>query len=83
MTETTLSTKGQIVIPRAVREKLRIKAGQKFEVDIMSDGSILVIPIPNEVIGAMRLADAHKLEKALEEERLRDEKIRERTVEEL
>ncbi len=68
-----MSTKGQIVIPREVREKLRIKAGQKFEVDIMSDGTILVIPIPHEVLDSMQLPDAEKLETALREERTRDE----------
>lgn len=83
MTETTLSTKRQIVIPREVREKLKIKAGQEFEVNVMSDGSILVIPIPDDIIDAMRLTDAHKLEKSLEDERLKDKTISERSVEQL
>lgn len=72
MTETVLSVKGQIVIPREVRGKLGLKAGQKFEVEAMSDGTILIIPIPNEVVDAMGLPVAEKLEKALTEERKRD-----------
>lgn len=70
---TTLSVKGQIVIPLRVREELRIRTGQRFEVEAMSDGTILLIPIPNEVIDAMELPAAEKLEKVLAEERKRDE----------
>lgn len=77
MTETVLSVKGQIVIPQDVRGKLRLKAGQKFEVETMSNGTILVIPIPNEVIDVMELPAAERLEKTLMEERKKDEKRRE------
>lgn len=64
-------------------EKIKIKVEQKFEVDVMSDRSILVIPIPNDVINAMRLVDTHKLEKALEDERLKDKAISEGSVKRL
>jgi len=74
LTETVLSVKGQIVIPSDIRGKLRLKPGQKFEVEAMSDGTILVIPIPNEVVNAMELPQAEKLETALREEREKDEK---------
>lgn len=77
MTETVLSVKGQIVIPNNIRAKLKLKPGQKFEVEAMSDGTILIIPIPNEVVDAMKLPNAEKLEKALREER---EKDKNRTV---
>jgi len=73
MTETVLSVKGQIVIPRDIRRKLSLKAGHKFEVEAMSDGTILIIPIPDEVIDAMELPAAKKLEKTLREERKRNE----------
>ncbi len=81
--ETTLSVKGQIVIPLEVRGKLGLRVGQRFEVEAMSDGTILVVPIPNEVIDAMELPAAEKLEKALAEERRRDEERREAMVKEL
>ena len=83
MVETTLSVKGQIVIPLEVRGKLGLRVGQRFEVEAMSDGTILVVPIPNEVIDAMELPAAEKLEKALAEERRRDEERREAMVKEL
>jgi AbrB family looped-hinge helix DNA binding protein len=75
MPETIMSAKGQIVIPQNVRERLKLRPGQRFEVDIMPDGSILVIPVPRDVIGVMRLPSAVRLEKALREERER-EKLR-------
>lgn len=74
MTETVLSVKGQIVLPNDIRRKLRLKPGQRFEVEAMSDGTILIIPIPDDVVGAMKLPNAQKLEKALREEREKDEK---------
>ncbi len=75
MTETVLSVKGQIVIPGDIRGKLRLKPGQRFEVEAMSDGTILVIPIPDDIVEAMELPGAEKLESALREEREKDEKL--------
>jgi AbrB family looped-hinge helix DNA binding protein len=72
MTETTMSVKGQIVIPHEIRERLGLKAGQKFEVDTLSDGTILIIPIPREVVEGLKLPGAERLEKALTEERRRE-----------
>lgn len=74
MTETVLSVKGQIVIPQCVRDTLGLKPRQKFEVEAMSDGTILIIPIPEEVTEMMQLPAADRLEKALVEERKKDEK---------
>ena len=41
---TTVSTKYQIVIPKAVRKQLGIKPGQKMQVSAGLDGVILVQP---------------------------------------
>jgi AbrB family looped-hinge helix DNA binding protein len=73
MNATVLSTRGQIVLPQDVRKRLGLKPGQKFEVDVMSDGTILVIPIPKDILKHMKLPRAERLAKALEEERERDE----------
>jgi len=40
----TLSSKYQVVIPQAVREKLHLKAGQKFQV-LAYDGRIELVPV--------------------------------------
>ena len=44
MEAVTLSSKYQIVIPQAVREKLRLKVGQKFQV-LAYDGRIELVPV--------------------------------------
>lgn len=45
MARATLSTKGQIVIPRELREKHRLAPGAAFEVE--SDGDCIVLrPLP-------------------------------------
>jgi len=75
MSETVMSVKGQIVIPQNVRERLKLQPGQRFEVDVMPDGSILVIPVPRDVISVMRLPRAERLERALRQEREK-EKVR-------
>jgi bifunctional DNA-binding transcriptional regulator/antitoxin component of YhaV-PrlF toxin-antitoxin module len=41
--ETTLSTKGQVVLPRAARQKLALLAGTKF-ICRVSQGSIVLTP---------------------------------------
>lgn len=44
MDTVTLSPKFQIVIPRTIRESLRLKAGQKLQI-INFDGQIVVVPL--------------------------------------
>jgi len=51
--ELKMSSKGQIVIPKEIREKLHIKTGQKFRV-VELEGTIMIIPIPKDPIRAMR-----------------------------
>jgi AbrB family looped-hinge helix DNA binding protein len=41
--ETTLSSKGQIVLPQKVRQKLALGPGTKFECHV-TNGSIVLIP---------------------------------------
>lgn len=42
--ETTLSTKGQIVVPREIRQKLGLGPGAKLSTRIV-DGAILLTPV--------------------------------------
>jgi AbrB family looped-hinge helix DNA binding protein len=49
--ETTVSSKGQIVLPAEIRRKDRIRSGQKFDVERIDRGDyrlILRSPQPNE-----------------------------------
>lgn len=83
LTDVILSSKGQMVLPKDVRDLLNLKPGQRLEVEVLSDGTILVIPIPTDVVKAMRLPSAEKLERALVEEREKEEKRVETMVREL
>jgi AbrB family looped-hinge helix DNA binding protein len=83
LNEVILSSKGQMVIPKEVRDLLGLKPRQKLEIEVLSDGTILVIPIPPNVIKAMRLPTAEKLERALIEERASEEERSEAMVKEL
>jgi AbrB family looped-hinge helix DNA binding protein len=78
-----MSVKGQVVIPQEIRKRLKLRPGQKFDVDIMSDGSILIIPLPPDPVSALKLPDAEKLEKALFKERKKDYKRDEAVLGEL
>jgi antitoxin MazE len=44
MRSVTISGKGQIAIPKEVREDMKINAGDRFEVEV-SDGNILLKPV--------------------------------------
>lgn len=45
MTEpTTLSSKGQVTIPREVRERLGLRAGDKIAWSVLSNGTIVLRP---------------------------------------
>ena len=51
--ETTLSTKGQVVLPRAARQRLALPAGTKFACRV-AGGSIVLTP-KNRLRGKPRL----------------------------
>jgi len=73
MSVTTMSSKGQIVVPEEVRRRLRLEPHQKFRVELTSLGNILVIPIPKDAIAEMRLEGVKKGELSREVEAIRKE----------
>ena len=44
MSTITLTTKGQLTLPKNVRNRLKIQSGDKREVYLQEDGSILLQP---------------------------------------
>ena len=44
MATVTLSPKFQVVVPRDVRDSMRLRPGQKFQV-FQEDGQILLVPV--------------------------------------
>lgn len=39
---TTLTSKGQVTVPREVRERLGLKAGDKLTFTLLSDGTVIM-----------------------------------------
>lgn len=48
MTQAIISTKYQVVIPRAVRRKIRVKPGEKMNVDVSGHQIILTPAVSND-----------------------------------
>jgi AbrB family looped-hinge helix DNA binding protein len=53
MSEATLSSKNQIVIPRKAREALRVKPGDKILVEVLGEG-IIILERPKSYRAAIR-----------------------------
>lgn len=49
MTTTTLTSKGQLTLPKAIRDQLRLRTGDRLEVTVREDGVILLEPAMVEV----------------------------------
>jgi antitoxin PrlF len=49
MPTATLTTKGQITIPREVREHLGVETGDRLSFLVQEDGTVLVKPITRDV----------------------------------
>ena len=48
---TTMSIKGQVTIPRAVRERLGLQAGDKIAWSLLSNGTVVVRPKTRRLVG--------------------------------
>jgi antitoxin PrlF len=72
MIEATLSSKGQTTIPKAVRERLQIKPGDRFKFFFHPDGVIILPKIPakrlkGSVPRLPRPVSVNEIDKAIEE----------------
>lgn len=45
----TLTTKGQITIPKAIRDSLKINTGDKIEIVVTDKGEALIRPVTKKV----------------------------------
>jgi AbrB family looped-hinge helix DNA binding protein len=41
---TTMTTKGQVTVPRSIRDRLGLKAGDKMAFTMLSDGTVVMRP---------------------------------------
>jgi AbrB family looped-hinge helix DNA binding protein len=53
MAVTTLTMKGQVVIPAALRKKLKIRQGTRLHVE-EKNGKIIMEPLPDDVVASGR-----------------------------
>lgn len=60
MATTTLSEKGQLVIPAAIRTEAGLAAGDRFTVEYHSDGRIVLRRLPKDPLLALKGAFAGK-----------------------
>ena len=49
----TVSSKGQVVIPQEIRERLKIREGQSVRIEEVG-GTIVIVPVPKDPIRALR-----------------------------
>ncbi len=60
MSEARLSSKGQITVPRDIRERLRLKRGDKVRFRVTPDGQVVLEPAKyavSELFGLLRRED--------------------------
>jgi len=49
MPATTLTSKGQVTIPKSIREQLRLRTGQRLDFQLDSDGRLIVKPRERDI----------------------------------
>ena len=49
MPTSTLTSKGQMVIPKTIRDRLKLEPGDRLDFIIQEDGDILIRPISEDV----------------------------------
>lgn len=47
--EATVTSKGQITIPKAVRDALHLRAGDRLDFVVQADGAVRVLPVKGSV----------------------------------
>ena len=41
---TTITSEGQVTVPKEIRERLRLKSGDKMALTLLSDGTVIMRP---------------------------------------
>lgn len=59
MATATITSKGQITLPKAVREQLRVEVGDRLDFMVQDDGTVIMRPLARSVAASFG-AFAHK-----------------------
>lgn len=63
----TMTSKGQVTFPKAIRDKLRLGSGDKVEFTLLDGGKLLVVPMTAPVTKLRGMLPAPKKPVSLEE----------------
>jgi AbrB family looped-hinge helix DNA binding protein len=74
MATTTLSKKGQVVIPAEIRARAGLRPGDRFSVELTESGALVFRPLPRGPLLALRgaFSGPHRLTEELLAERRRE-----------
>jgi len=67
MVKTNLSSKGQVTIPLSFRKRMNLTGSQVVELDQMSDGAVVLRPVPSVLALAGGLKPARRILSSKEE----------------
>ena len=63
----TMTSKGQVTFPKAIRDKLRLESGDKVEFTLLDGGKLLIVPMTAPVTKLRGMLPAPKQPVSLEE----------------
>jgi antitoxin PrlF len=77
MSESTISSKGQVTIPKAIRTRLHLKVGDRLRFVVEADGSVRLAAATRDLASLRTILPPPQRRASLEEI---DDAIRKRTV---
>lgn len=72
----TMTSKGQLTVPKEVRERLGLKAGDKVDIRVEPNGTARILPVNLKTSDVFGMLSAYKKEKPVTVEQM-DEGIKE------
>lgn len=72
----TMTSKGQVTVPQAIREALGLEAGSRLRFELDGQGQVTVQPLQADLEGLWRLGDAVAPKRAMSAEAMNAAKRR-------